>query len=175
MWEKRLQLLSRDLRRVADDAFALEQRLDQGLEEERLNQQASQERLDQQASHERLDETLQEAPEGLEGAWREPDEDLPTSTEVAQRDEDEDDDEEEEAKAWSNSNGASFLAQQHEDAAEITPPQREFHDEGGEVEDGMAGVSATPDQGGGGGGDSGAASEQEVDFVGEDEEDNVWQ
>lgn len=154
-----LQLLSRDLKRVKDDAFELEQRLDETLEEERLNQQAAQERLN---------ETLrQEAQETREDARRDADQDLPALPENAQPVDDE-------ARAWSE-DGESVLRAQREDSEEIAL-QREFYDETGGVDDASAGVAATPNEcGGGGSGDNGDGSDQEVDFVGEHEEDNVWQ
>lgn len=184
-----VQLLSRDLGRVKEDAFALEQRLDQALEEDRLNREAlEEERADQTP-------TLQAEQEREQEQGRRGSEGLPTSTvqgeEYGTRSVGEygggDD-----GQAW-NGNDMAFHAQQHGGGYGVPPfeaerheyaaeamPQRGAQDEEVVVDDGRAEVSgASHEYGGGGHVDEGSvgvgSEEQEADFVGEDEEDNVWQ
>ena len=187
---------------MKEDTFVLEQRLDRALEEERLNQQVREEeelarqaaedeglerpnqqqldedRLDQQAFEEEArwrqqafleeeEERLNQQP--LEGDGLNESERFPGST-FSPGDE--------HLAIGGGADGAgedmigssaTFQAQQ-EDVAEAMPHQ-EFPD---------GGVSGVSDQYGRGedvdDGSVGVVSEeQEVDFVGDDEEDNVWQ
>ncbi|CAM9550222.1 unnamed protein product, partial [Ectocarpus fasciculatus] len=165
------QLLTRDLERVKGDAFALEQRLDQALEEERLNQKASQE----QASHEQ--ETQEPFGEAQDVTRRddiaddvvtEQDEQASYGDDTGGHVQDDEDGAEQQ--------GLPFRAQGHGNAAESTLDE-EFQNErsamvgGGEER----GEGEAPEQRGIGAGGDDVESDQEADFVGEDEEDNVWQ
>lgn len=168
---------------MKEDAFTLEQRLDEALEEDRLNRKAPEDERARQPFEE-------QGREQDDDQRRHESEELPTST--AQEEEygtrsvgdyGSGDD----SQAW-NGNGVSFLGQQHGDghdvpfeaqrreyAAEVGVKEEEEVLDGGRAEvSGVShehGVSGDVD-----GGDVGVGGEEhEVDFVGEDEEDNVWQ
>lgn len=179
---------------MKEDAFVLEQRLDQALEEDRLNREALQEEQEQ----EHADRTLQEEPgHDHQEQERRGGEEPPASTsqgeEYGARSAGDSGGGGDDGRAWDGNDvvsqapqrgedghGVPFVDQQHEYATEEAVPQGVAQDEESVVGDERVGVSgASHEYGGGGdvpGGSVGAASEdQEVDFVGEDEEDNVWQ
>ena len=182
---------------MKEDAFTLEQRLDQALEEDRLNREAlAEERATQALEEEHAEERdLDQAHRGSE--------ELPVS---APREEEEEEEEEYGARsagtygdggdgqAWNGDGtpfqaqrleddyGTPFVDQQHEYAAEATQQQTAVvQDQEVVLDDGSAGVSEGASPVSGTGGDAGEGGvgvpneEDEVDFVGEDEEDNVWQ
>jgi len=192
------QLLSRDLNRVKEDTFTLEQRLDRALEEERLNQQAcEEERLNQQA--------LEEDRQSQQPFQEERLLDQQAAEEEERRNQQALEEEglneallvglgthglSEELAAASimprdqiptmgpgaggggeDSGGSSVPLEPPEHVAPEMLPHPECPD---------AGVSGAPDEyGRGGDADEGSvgvmSDDQEVDFVGDDEEDNVWQ
>eukprot|EP00903_Cladosiphon_okamuranus_P020118 g18474.t1 len=167
-----LQLLSRDLKRVKEDAFELEKRLDQALEEDRAHHPLQGEHEDE-GEHEHEHEHEREREQGQ----RRNEEEYGTQS-VGDH-----------GQAW-NDKEVSFQAQQHEDAhgvplvdqphkysADEMPVQAEEHEV---LDDGRVGMpGAAHGQGVGRDVDEGsvgvASEDQEADFVGDDEEDNVWQ
>ncbi|CAM9785312.1 unnamed protein product [Ectocarpus sp. 4 AP-2014] len=163
----RLQLLMRDLERVKGDAFALEQRLDQALEEERLNQKASQDQETQESFGEPQDVARRNSDDNANEAVEEQDEQASYGDDTGGEVQDDDDDAEQQ--------DFPLRAQEHGDAAESTLDV-ELQDErsvggGGEEK----GEDDAPEQRGSGAGGDVVESDQEADFVGEDEVDNVWQ
>ncbi|CAM9537152.1 unnamed protein product [Ectocarpus sp. 6 AP-2014] len=163
----RLQLLTRDLERVKGDAFALEQRLDQALEEERLNQKAPQEQETQESFGEAQDVARRDSDDNANEAVEAQDEQASYGGDTGGEVQDDDDDAEQQ--------DLPLRAQEHGEAAESTPDV-ELEDDrsvsGGGEERGEADA---PEQRGSGTGGDVVESDQEADFVGEDEEDNVWQ
>ncbi|CAB1114268.1 unnamed protein product [Ectocarpus sp. CCAP 1310/34] len=160
----RLQLLTRDLERVKGDAFALEQRLDQALEEERLNQKASQETQDSFGAAQ--DVTRRDSDDNANEAVVEQDEQASCGNDTCGEVQDDDDDAEQQ--------DLPLRAQEHGKAAESTldvEVQDERSAAGGEER----GEGEAPEQRGSGAGGDVVESDQEADFVGEDEVDNVWQ
>lgn len=163
------QLLTRDLERVKGDAFALEQRLDQALEEERLNHKAS------------LEQEAQEPFGEAQDVARQDDNDYNANEVVAEQDEQAGYGDDFSVHVRDNEDDAvqqqdlPFRAQEHGDAVESTLDE-EFQNEGSVSGGGEArGEGDAPEQHGSGGGGDVVESDQEADFVGEDEEDNVWQ
>lgn len=161
------QLLTRDLERVKGDAFALEQRLDQALEEERLNQNASQEQETQESFGEAQDVARRDSDDNANEAVEEQDEQASYGDDTGGEVQDDDDDAEQQ--------DLPLRAQEHGEAAE-SALDVELQDErsvsgGGEER----GEGDAPEQRGSGAGGDVVESDQEADFVGEDEEDNVWQ
>ncbi|CAM9408463.1 unnamed protein product [Ectocarpus sp. 12 AP-2014] len=165
----RLQLLTRDLERVKGDAFALEQRLDQALEEERLNQKASREQETQDSFGGAQDVTRRDSDENADEAVEEQDEQASYGDDTGGEVQDDDDDGDAEQQDF------PLRAQEHGEAAESTLDV-ELQDErsvGGGGEE--RGEDDAPEQRGSGAGGDVVESDQEADFVGEDEEENVWQ
>lgn len=143
------------------DAFALEQRLDQALEEERLNQKNSQEARELEG--EELQQAQLEGNAGREGRF---------SGEGAGMGE-EHREEEEANKRWDD----VPIRARHEDVEEAHQQVLEEevrHDEEGEArlserDDARVGSFEEDDV------PATVSVSDEVDFVGEDDEENVWQ
>lgn len=142
------KLLSRDLRRVTDDAFALEQRLDQALDEEHANQEAFKEA-------EQLQQDAQRVPDEEEGLWEEEVDRQESRSADANREE----------KGARGNDPASLAGSDTADPRQVAEPWGGEQAEGSFEDRGM-GFS---------GYDAALDGEGAVDFVGEDEEDNVWQ
>lgn len=152
--------MSRDLRRVKEDAFALEQRLDQALEEERRYQKASQEAWE-------LEEEGQARVKHVELEGNTGREDRLSGEGAAM---DAEDGEEKAKKRWDD---VSFRAQ-HEDVEEAH--EQDFEEEVIRDEEGEDQLPEHDAHGGSFEEDDGRATvNSDVDFVGEDDEDNVWQ
>lgn len=137
------QLLMRDLKRVRSDAFDLERRLDEVLEEQRLQQESRQEaeRLEQERKAAAEEQASSEDME--EGVWEEGRDDATSSQEV-------------------DIPGAA-AAEGRQEEEEYEPKgfdgERRFEESGamGFDHDGFE-----------------KPRDDEVDFVGDDEEENVW-
>lgn len=178
---------------MREDAFALEQRLDQALEEDRLNREAlEEERADQaftlqeerHVEHDARDR-VQRGSEELPGPTA-PEEEYGTRGVGAygvggDGQAGDGDGVSFQAQQQGDGHGVPYVDQQHEYAADAMVMQ----DQEAVLDGESAGVSGAPppeygvgadvDAGGVGVGFGVASDEDEVDFVGEDEEDNVWQ
>lgn len=144
------KLLSRDLRRVRDDAFVQEQRLDQALEEERADQEAFRETRQLQQEAQRI------ADEQGGGPARAADEQDSSPADAVW---------EEEVTRGDDVVVASPADEAADAAGQAVEPWGEEKAEGYFEDRGMgfSGYGVALD------------GEGDVDFVGEDEEDNVWQ
>lgn len=158
-----LQLLSRDLRRVKEDAFALEQRLDQALDDERQPPKNSQEDRELEEGEQAQAPAKQAQLGGnagregrLSGKGGGIDEEKGEKKEAKQR--------------W---NDVSVRAR-HEGVGEAH--DQVYEEDARRDGEGVTRLSERDARDGSFGEDGVRATvDEEVDFVGEDDEENVWQ